>query len=84
MPTSRFFARARALSPVQAGEPNPVGSPDNLFAPLPGDPGAHGRFDEQSRAFTLWTSLRLRRWLVGAAVAGAAAAPAVRRLVGTR
>ena len=29
-------------------EPKPVDSPDNLFEPLcVGDPGAHGRFDEQ-------------------------------------
>jgi NAD(P)-dependent dehydrogenase (short-subunit alcohol dehydrogenase family) len=66
------------------GEPKPVDSPDNLFAPLPGDPGAHGRFDDRSRASTLWTSVRLRRWLVGAAAAGAAAAPAARRLARTR
>src|ERR671935_916114 len=52
-------------------EPKPVDSPDNLFEPLPGDPGAHGRFDEQARDSTLWTSLRLRRWLVGGAVAAA-------------
>ena len=52
------------------GEDKPVGSPDNLFEPLPGDRGARGRFSEQSRASTVWTSLRLRRWLVGAAVAG--------------
>jgi len=32
------------------GEDKPVGSPDNLFAPLPGDRGAHGRFDERSRS----------------------------------
>ena len=55
------------------GEDKPLDSPDNLFRPLPGDPGAHGRFDAQSRNSTLWTSLRLRRWLVGAAVVGAAA-----------
>ena len=54
-------------------EDKPLDSPDNLFQTLPGDPGAHGRFDEQSRSSTLWTSLRLRRWLVGAAVVGAAA-----------
>jgi NAD(P)-dependent dehydrogenase (short-subunit alcohol dehydrogenase family) len=54
-------------------EDKPLDSPDNLFRTLPGDPGAHGRFDEQSRRSTLWTSLRLRRWLVGAAVVGAAA-----------
>jgi NAD(P)-dependent dehydrogenase (short-subunit alcohol dehydrogenase family) len=55
------------------GEDKPLDSPDNLFRTLPGDPGAHGRFDAQSRASTLWTSLRLRRWLVGAAVVGAVA-----------
>jgi NAD(P)-dependent dehydrogenase (short-subunit alcohol dehydrogenase family) len=54
-------------------EPKPLDAPDNLFSPLPGDPGAHGRFDDRSRGSTLWTSLRLRRWLVGAAVVGAAA-----------
>jgi NAD(P)-dependent dehydrogenase (short-subunit alcohol dehydrogenase family) len=54
-------------------EDKPLDAPDNLFRTLPGDPGAHGRFDAQSRASTLWTSLRLRRWLVGAAVVGAAA-----------
>ena len=64
------------------GEPKPVDSPDNLFETLPGDPGAHGRFDDQARGSTLWTSLRLRRWLVGgtAAAAGAAA----RQLARTR
>jgi hypothetical protein len=36
-----------------------VGSPDNLFETLPGDPGAHGRFDDRARRSTLWTRLRL-------------------------
>jgi NAD(P)-dependent dehydrogenase (short-subunit alcohol dehydrogenase family) len=40
-------------------EDKPVGSPDNLFDTLPGDPGAHGRFDDQAKASTLWTRLRL-------------------------
>ena len=52
------------------GEDKPVGAPDNLFEPLPGDKGARGRFTGRSRPTTLWTSLRLRRWLLGAAVAG--------------
>jgi NAD(P)-dependent dehydrogenase (short-subunit alcohol dehydrogenase family) len=52
------------------GADKPVGSPDNLFDPLPGDRGAHGRFSAQSRKSTLWTSLRLRRWLVGTALVG--------------
>ena len=55
------------------GRPKPLNAPDNLFATIPGDPGAHGRFDGESRTSTAWTSLRLRRWLVGAAVVGAAA-----------
>lgn len=52
------------------GEDKPVDSPDNLFEPLPGDKGARGRFSDRSRPSTLWTSLRLRRWLVGTAVVG--------------
>jgi NAD(P)-dependent dehydrogenase (short-subunit alcohol dehydrogenase family) len=41
------------------GDPKPVDSPDNLFHTLPGDPGARGPFDEQARARTVWTTLRL-------------------------
>jgi NAD(P)-dependent dehydrogenase (short-subunit alcohol dehydrogenase family) len=65
------------------GDPKPVGSPDNLYDTLPGDPGAHGRFDDQARESTVWTSLRLRRWLVGGAAAAAGAAVA-RELVRSR
>jgi NAD(P)-dependent dehydrogenase (short-subunit alcohol dehydrogenase family) len=46
-------------SSQHTGEDKPIDSPDNLFAPLPGDPGAHGRFDDRSRRSTAWTSLRL-------------------------
>jgi NAD(P)-dependent dehydrogenase (short-subunit alcohol dehydrogenase family) len=52
------------------GEDKPIGSPDNLFTALPGDHGARGRFSSRSRGSTVWTSLRLRRLLLGAAVAG--------------
>ena len=55
-------------------EPKPTDAPDNLFETLTADPGAHGRFDDRSRESTLWTSLRLRRWLVGGAVAAAGGA----------
>jgi NAD(P)-dependent dehydrogenase (short-subunit alcohol dehydrogenase family) len=61
-------------------EDKPVDAPDNLFAPLPGDPGARGRFDAQARGSTLWTSLRLRRRLVGAAAAAAVVAGSVEAL----
>jgi NAD(P)-dependent dehydrogenase (short-subunit alcohol dehydrogenase family) len=49
------------------GEPKPPDSPDNLFGPMPGDPGAHGRFDDRSRRSTAWTWLRLHRGGLGAA-----------------
>jgi NAD(P)-dependent dehydrogenase (short-subunit alcohol dehydrogenase family) len=41
-------------------------SPDNLFEPLPGDPGAHGRFDAQARSSSAWTWLWLHRGALGA------------------
>jgi NAD(P)-dependent dehydrogenase (short-subunit alcohol dehydrogenase family) len=50
-------------------EPKPTDAPDNLFDTLPGDPGAHGRFDERSRGSTAWTWLRLRRGQIGAGLA---------------
>jgi NAD(P)-dependent dehydrogenase (short-subunit alcohol dehydrogenase family) len=50
-------------------ELKPQDSPDNLFQPMPGDPGAHGRFDDRSRESTLWTWLRLHRGRVGAGAA---------------
>ena len=40
-------------------EDKPVDSPDNLFETLPGDPAAHGRFDQQAKGSTAWTRLRL-------------------------
>ena len=49
-------------------ELKPTDSPDNLFEPMAGDPGAHGRFDGRSRETTAWTWLRLHRGLVGAGV----------------
>jgi len=39
-------------------EPKPLDAPDNLFDTLPGDPGAHGRFDDRARGSTVWTRLR--------------------------
>jgi NAD(P)-dependent dehydrogenase (short-subunit alcohol dehydrogenase family) len=50
-------------------------SPDNLFDVMDGDPGAHGRFDDQARESTAWTWLRLhggKAALIGCAAAGAA------------
>jgi NAD(P)-dependent dehydrogenase (short-subunit alcohol dehydrogenase family) len=41
------------------GDPKPLDAPDNLFDPIRGDPGARGRFSEESKASTAWTTLRL-------------------------
>jgi NAD(P)-dependent dehydrogenase (short-subunit alcohol dehydrogenase family) len=49
------------------GAPKPVGSPDNLWETIPGDPGAHGRFDDRARASSAWTSARLRLGKAGSA-----------------
>jgi NAD(P)-dependent dehydrogenase (short-subunit alcohol dehydrogenase family) len=61
------------------GEPKPVGSRDNLHETMPGDPGAHGRFDECARSRSGWTAARLRLGKVGsiAALAGPVAALAI-------
>ncbi|HEX9988504.1 MAG TPA: SDR family oxidoreductase [Chloroflexia bacterium] len=61
----------------QTQEPTNPDQPNNLWDPVPGDPGAHGTFDEQanSRSVQLWATTH-RRWLAlaGAGVAGLALA----------
>jgi len=46
-------------------------APNNLYEPVGGDPGAHGRFDDRAYAHSpqLWTSLH-RDWIIGALLAG--------------
>jgi NAD(P)-dependent dehydrogenase (short-subunit alcohol dehydrogenase family) len=39
--------------------PKPVAAADNLFETMPGDPGAHGRFDGRARGSTAWTTARI-------------------------
>jgi NAD(P)-dependent dehydrogenase (short-subunit alcohol dehydrogenase family) len=51
------------------GEPKPVDSPDNLYETIPGDPGAHGRFDEVGKDSSAWTQARLRLGKVGSMAA---------------
>jgi NAD(P)-dependent dehydrogenase (short-subunit alcohol dehydrogenase family) len=63
-------------------ELKPTDSPDNLFDVIPGDPGAHGRFDDRSRSTTAWTWLRLHR--AKAAVVALAAAAVLAALVDNR
>jgi NAD(P)-dependent dehydrogenase (short-subunit alcohol dehydrogenase family) len=54
-----------------SAEPEPPFRPDNLFAPLPGDHGAHGRFGDQAATHAPRFSAGLVRG--AAAVAGVAA-----------
>ena len=42
--------------------------PDNLFDPVPGDPGAHGKFDDRSLSSSLQLELSKNRGAVGLAL----------------
>jgi NAD(P)-dependent dehydrogenase (short-subunit alcohol dehydrogenase family) len=69
----RYLGRTGYKS-QQTRQPADPGRPDNLWAPVAGDHGAHGPFDERAhpRSPQLWASTH--RGLVGAALAGLAAA----------
>src|SRR3954452_11155429 len=54
-----WILRRNGWKKQHTAEDKPVDSPDNLFETLPGDPGAHGRFDQQAKGSTAWTRLRL-------------------------
>jgi NAD(P)-dependent dehydrogenase (short-subunit alcohol dehydrogenase family) len=75
----RYLAR-KGYRGRQTGEPEQPGRPDNLWAPVAGDFGAHGRFDRQARAHSgqLWVSEHRGLTLLAAGIAGAAAAVAWR------
>src|SRR3954471_5765156 len=48
----------------QTDKPADPKRPDNLFEPPPGDPGAHGPYDAQSRTGSVQTQLAKRRGLL--------------------
>ena len=65
----------------QSDLPLPAGHRDNLYAPVPGDPGAHGIFDSQARDKSrLWWMSKRKPWLL-AFLGVAAGAAAVNQLV---
>ena len=72
----RYLART---SVAAQQDPAPVtrGRADNLFQPVAGDAGAHGRFGDKARtrSASLWASEH-RLWLLAGAVAAAAAGAA--------
>jgi short-subunit dehydrogenase len=47
--------------------------PNNLYEPVGGDPGAHGRFDDRAYSFSpqLWTDMH-RDWIIGGVLIGVA------------
>ena len=57
----------RAVKGQQTDEPPPPGRRDNLWQPVPGDHGAHGRFDQQARRRSLQFWLSTHRGAVAAA-----------------
>jgi hypothetical protein len=65
----------------QTDEPQDPEAPHNLWEPVPGDFGAHGRFDDRAMDFSpqLWLTVR-RGWIAaGAGVAAGVAALALWR-----
>jgi NAD(P)-dependent dehydrogenase (short-subunit alcohol dehydrogenase family) len=54
----------------QVTEALPPTRSDNLFAPLPGDRGAHGDFDARAKDFSAQLWLRLHRGAIAAAALG--------------
>ena len=70
----RYLARSGVKSQLTS-EPQPRPRAGNLFEPVAGDPGAHGRFDDQAHVGdpVLWMSEH-RAALAGVALAGVAAA----------
>jgi hypothetical protein len=68
----RFLAR-RGYKAQQTDEPADPDQPNNLMAPVPGDRGAHGRFDFRSRRTSpeLWLA-KNRKWLFALGAVGVA------------
>ena len=67
---------ARAVAGQLDDAPLPAGRRDNLWSPVPGDHGAHGRFDDTASAHSVHLWLNLRRGWVAAVAAGLAGAAA--------
>jgi NAD(P)-dependent dehydrogenase (short-subunit alcohol dehydrogenase family) len=67
---------ATAVSGQQAEEPREPGYRDNLYEPVPGDRGAHGRFDAQSHTWSpqLWATMNRGKLLAAALGVGVGAA----------
>ncbi|WP_019143305.1 SDR family oxidoreductase [Noviherbaspirillum massiliense] len=58
----------QAYDGQQSDEPIEPGRKDNLYHPVPGDHGAHGRFDRQAVTWSWELWIDIRRWVVVAGV----------------
>jgi hypothetical protein len=79
------YLATKAWQGEQTAQPADRDRPDNLFESVPGDWGAHGRFDSRSKAHSVELTARLNRtWLAvaGAGLAGLAVGALVRRREG--
>ena len=69
------YLAATGYDSQMTAEPEDPGRPDDLYHPLPGDRGAHGRFDARAHPVSQqWWVTKNRGWLAlaGAGVAGLA------------
>ena len=69
----RYLAK-RGYELQQTDVPTPPDRPDNLLAPVPGDRGAHGRFDNRARRSSLELWAATHRSELALATFGVAAA----------
>jgi NAD(P)-dependent dehydrogenase (short-subunit alcohol dehydrogenase family) len=74
----RYLART-GYDAQQTEEPVAPGRPDNLFEPVPGDHGAHGRFDSRARRRSLQFAATRHRRALGLAGLLLAAAGVARK-----
>jgi len=68
----RYLAE-RGYDAQQTDEPADPERPDNLWAPVPGDHGAHGVFDDVAARFSIELWATTHRWWLAIAAAGVAA-----------
>ena len=71
----RYLARTAVSGQQTEDPPDQQNKEGNLMAPQPGDPGAHGRFDEKARSSSVqWWASKHRGLLAGAGAAALAGA----------
>ncbi|MES1166119.1 MAG: SDR family oxidoreductase [Verrucomicrobiota bacterium] len=75
----RYLAR-KAISGQQTKQLHRPDQPDNLFTPVAGDHGAHGRFDARARRHSVQSWMTRHRGLVAAGLAVAVGATLTRVL----